>query len=441
MNNQWEEDIRRKLEGLEEPSPQLSWNEIDKALTARRQHQRARVVALRQYRRMAAAAVVAVVVAGTTVLFVKNNRNDGTQTAVETASVIDNGRQKTASGEKEIKDNNDTPVSVANSGGRMLCLMTTAKPGLTHGMCSAAAEVEQTVGGVDGRPVDSITVAESTTTVAEPQSSNAGKNVAQSQQGQRHQGTTAHEPRKYRYNSLFAEADVSAKRTGGRSQIDVKAYVTNAALGSNVSSVQPLMLASASPYGDYEEEMNGNGVSTVAPTVAEEQCNVSHSQPVRLGVEVGFRLSDRITLTTGLSYTTLRSDIDRTIGTERSTTVQRLHYIGIPVGLNYSLWRNRSFNVYLGGGGMVERMVSGKAVTETVGQGQQEASVSERISSGRLQFSVHASVGAEYFFLPTAGLFVEPGASYHFNNGSGLSTIYSDKPLNLNLSLGVRFNF
>lgn len=440
MNNKWEEDIRRKLEGLEEPSPQLSWDEIDKALTARRRQQRARVVVLRQYRRVAAAAVVAVVVAGAAVLFVANNNTDGTNADVETASVMDNGRLKPVSERNSFEDNNDTPASVANSGGRTLCLMTAAKPGLTHGVCSTATEAEQTLGDVDGRQACSATAADSTTTVAAGLPDEA-KTVAQSPREQQRQGTITHEPRNYKYNDLFAEADEPVKRTGERQLMDVKAYVNNAALGSNESSVRPLMMSSASPYGDCEEEMNGNGVSTVAPQGAEEQCNVSHRQPVRIGVEVGFRLSDRLTLTTGLSYSMLRSDIDRTIGYERSSTVQRLHYIGIPVGLNYSLWSNRKFNVYLGGGAMVERMISGKAVTETVGQDIPQTSVSERISSRRLQFSVHAAAGAEYYFLPNAGLFVEPGVSYHFNNGSGLSTIYSDKPLNLNLSLGVRFNF
>ncbi len=440
MNNQWEEDIRRKLEKHEEPSPQLSWNEIDQALTARRQHQRARIVSLRRYSRVAAAAVVALVVGGAAVFFVANDGSNGAKSVAETASVMGNGRPKVASGTTESQDNNDTPASVANSGGGMLCLMTTAKPGLAHGMGSAAAEEEQALGGTVGRQTVSSTAADSSAFIATAQS-DEGKTVAQSQQEQPRQDAAAHEPRQYHYNDLFAEADVPTRRNGGTSLVDVKAYVSNAALGGNASSVQPLMLASASPYGDYEEEMNGNDVSTANPKGAEEQCDVRHSQPVRLGVEVGFRLSDRLTLTTGLSYSLLRSDIDRTIGTERSTTVQRLHYVGIPVGVNYSLWRNRHFNVYVGGGGMVERMVSGKAVTETAGQDQQSASVSERISSTRLQFSVNASAGAEYLFLPNAGLFVEPGASYHFNNGSGLSTVYRDKPLNFNLSLGLRFDF
>ena len=440
MNNQWEEDIRRKLEGLEEPSPQLSWSEIDKALASRRQSQRARIVSLRQYRRMIAAAVVALVVAGAAVLFMENNGSEDAKTIAETASVVDNIRQKTASGRTESKDDNDTPASVANSGGGMLCLMTAAKPCLTHGMGGAAAEEEQALGGVDARQVVSPTAADSTATTAKVPSDET-KTVAQSQQERSRQDATVHEPRQYHYGDLFAEADVPSKHTGGKSLVDLKTYVSNAALNSNASSVQPLMLASASPYGNCDENMNGNSVSTVNPKGAEEQCDIRHSQPVRLGVEVGFRLTDRLTLTTGLSYSLLRSDIDRTIGTERSTTVQRLHYIGIPIGVNYSLWRNRKFNVYVGGGGMVERMVSGKAVIETAGQGQQSVSVSERISSARLQFSVHASAGAEYFFLPNAGLFVEPGVSYHFNNGSGLSTIYSDKPLNLNLGLGLRFDF
>lgn len=422
MNEQWNEDIRRKMAQHEEPSPELSWDEIDRALAERQQHRATRIVPLYRYRRMVASAVVALAVGGAGILFVTTARKDNT-TAVNTAAVrMDNAQKATASlSQKESfsKQKESFSMQKDNVGSEK-----EAGAGLTGGsygsQAAVAALADSTAGNAAGQ-------------------SDAEKASAKPQQEHRQRGTTDHEPRSYQYNSLFAEAGVPAKRAAARSRMDVTAYMTNAVMGSNAVSAQPLMLASASPYGQYEEEMDGNGVTATAPNGTEERRNVSHRQPVRIGVEVGFRLSERTTVTAGLAYSYLHSDIDRTIGDERSSTVQRLHYIGIPVGLNYSLWRNRNFNVYLSAGGMVERMISGNAVTKTATQDKATGSISEQITMKRLQFSAHAAAGVEWFILPNAGLFAEPGASYHFNNGSGLSTIYADKPLNLNLSLGLRF--
>lgn len=38
------------------------------------------------------------------------------------------------------------------------------------------------------------------------------------------------------------------------------------------------------------------------------------------------------------------------------------------------------------------------------------------------------------------GLYVEPGVSYYFDNGSSVSNIYKEKPLNFNLEFGLRFS-
>ena len=37
-------------------------------------------------------------------------------------------------------------------------------------------------------------------------------------------------------------------------------------------------------------------------------------------------------------------------------------------------------------------------------------------------------------------LYVQPGMSYHFDNGSDLVNVYKRRPLNFSLSAGVRFD-
>ena len=58
-----------------------------------------------------------------------------------------------------------------------------------------------------------------------------------------------------------------------------------------------------------------------------------------------------------------------------------------------------------------------------------------------MQWPVNASVGLQYNITPSMGLYAEPGASYYFNDGTSLKTIYKDKPFNFNFNLGLRFTF
>ena len=56
------------------------------------------------------------------------------------------------------------------------------------------------------------------------------------------------------------------------------------------------------------------------------------------------------------------------------------------------------------------------------------------------QFSINEAVGAEYKLTDIFSLYAEPGLGYYFKDGSTTSTIYQDRPLNFNLSIGIRFN-
>ena len=37
-------------------------------------------------------------------------------------------------------------------------------------------------------------------------------------------------------------------------------------------------------------------------------------------------------------------------------------------------------------------------------------------------------------------IYAEPGISYHFDNGSNVTTFYSDNPLAFSLNVGLRFD-
>ena len=98
--------------------------------------------------------------------------------------------------------------------------------------------------------------------------------------------------------------------------------------------------------------------------------------------------------------------------------------------------------MYAGVGGMVEKSVSGKTVTtETVGGVKQGDSVKKSLNVKPLMLSLNASAGLQANLTRNLGVYVEPGLSYHFDDGSGVSTIYKDRPLDFAVTIGARFSF
>ena len=53
--------------------------------------------------------------------------------------------------------------------------------------------------------------------------------------------------------------------------------------------------------------------------------------------------------------------------------------------------------------------------------------------------SVNASVGVQLNVLDNIGIYAEPGISYYFDDRSLLQTIYKEKPLNFNITVGMRY--
>ena len=159
---------------------------------------------------------------------------------------------------------------------------------------------------------------------------------------------------------------------------------------------------------------------------------VNHHRPVRFGLSLRYRLNDRWSLESGLTYTRLSSDILTTVNEQAKSVIdQSLTYIGIPLSVSYRIWGTRYIDVYASAGGMVEKMVSGKRTS---------VGFSEKVSIGSLQCSVSGAVGAEFRFSDWFSIFAEPGLGYFFNNGSSVPTYYQERPLSFTLNLGLRLN-
>ena len=171
----------------------------------------------------------------------------------------------------------------------------------------------------------------------------------------------------------------------------------------------------------------------------ETKTEYEHHLPIRIGLSVAYALTDRLSISSGLTYTRLSSDIKDASRESKYIGEQRLHYVGIPVNVSYKVASSRWISLYGTAGVLAEKCVSGTTDEGYVENNTMKYTNTHDISSKPLQMSVNAGVGIQFDFIDNVGIYAEPGLSYYFDDGSALQTIYKEKPLNFNLNVGVRF--
>lgn len=171
----------------------------------------------------------------------------------------------------------------------------------------------------------------------------------------------------------------------------------------------------------------------------ETKTEYEHHLPIRIGLSVAYALTDRLSISSGLTYTRLSSDIKDASRESKYIGEQRLHYVGIPVNVSYKVASSRWISLYGTAGVLAEKCVSGTTDEGYAENNTMKYTNTHDISSKPLQMSVNAGVGIQFDIIDNVGIYAEPGLSYYFDDGSALQTIYKEKPLNFNLNVGVRF--
>ena len=176
-------------------------------------------------------------------------------------------------------------------------------------------------------------------------------------------------------------------------------------------------------------------------TRAETYTEIDHNLPIMVGLTFRYNLNQRWGVSSGLNYSLLTSKL-------RSESInyfyddrQTLHYLGVPLVIDYKLWQNNNFSTYISAGGLLEKNIAGKLSSDYYIDNKLHSSTDEEITSKQLQWSINSAVGIEYRISDNIGIYAEPGVAYYFKNNSEIETIYKERPFNFNLRLGLRINF
>ena len=204
--------------------------------------------------------------------------------------------------------------------------------------------------------------------------------------------------------------------------------------GDKYLAQEPISTQIQSGYGALNKHLIGNDGARVFDQ------EKHHKQPVRVGLSLAYPLSSRLSIGLGLYYTYLSSDFKSGSEHNYQSAHQSLHYLGIPVSVNYAFYRSSRFSFYTTGGMMAEKCVSGQSELLTVSVNSKEVE-KQSLTEHRLQYSAFGSVGVQMDLVKHVGLYVEPGLSYYLDNHSRVVNLYKDEPLQFNLSAGVRVSF
>ncbi len=439
-NDDWLKSVRDKLEDYGEPSPDGLWEDIESSLPPVR---RDAVILRPLVWRSAAAAAAAValgVFAGLRVFdsgrVEPHDSQQGILASGQRSSVISDGGPDSSadvvepSGEPVLLADNRVPRRPVQTG--------TARNGNPG---EAATYSESSESQIHAEP--SVVDTEEKVVVTEPEK--PAKKALPSVTGYENED----------WSDYLSASNDGRKTAGGTAVLDVS--FSGAPAGFSNEDLYDLRMFDHGPgpessnglitdgcdftVGDPRFQTRALATANVRDEAPTAVSRSDHKRPVRLALTASYPVCKNLSVETGLAYTTLRSTFSNELGGTVTQTEQTLRYLGVPLNVSASVYGLKLFSLYLSGGGMAEKCLSGKSVTTDRLYGERQGDDARKnLDVKPLLWSLNASAGLQVNLSGHAGLYVEPGVSYHFDDGSDVQTIYKERPLDFILTFGVRFS-
>ena len=394
---EWIKRLSDHLADFEAPVPDDLWDKIEarlpKELVAEKP--KARMVPL-WVRWTAAAALVGLLVGTTVVLWPKHEE---TPTAPMASATKDIDKMPIESGKT------DEPEPVSPTAVRM------AKPVLAEPVLAEADKAEAEKAETDKMEVSPKVQPEQPST--EPLPAEKKQTTEPSQQ------------------KVILELDekIADYKVQRNRRVAVSLYASNG-FGNLSNRNGVLMSDEMLAYYDYDSRLGRTSTRSGSPVyLANYEERQKYYQPISFGLTANFPVSSRLSLSSGVVYTRLRADFTSVADYLISQHQTTLHYIGIPLNMQYHVWQWHGLNVYATAGGQADFNVKARL---------EEDGVEHDMQKDRTQWSVGGALGVQYNIIPQLGLYVEPGIKYYFDNGSNIRNYFKYRPTNFNLQIGLR---
>ena len=184
------------------------------------------------------------------------------------------------------------------------------------------------------------------------------------------------------------------------------------------------------PSSLYDKGNPGEGPGSSEEPVRDRLERSSHYFPIQVGLSARLPVSEQLYLSTGLQYSLYNSKFTMSQTGEKR---QQVHYLGIPVRLDWVFASNSRFDVYVGGG-----VLGDFCLNATLAGMSRE--------KDRLSLSLVGAGGIQMNATKHLGIYLEPELSWRipmdnpiFGNNT-LVTYRSEHPVMFSIATGIRIN-
>lgn len=253
---------------------------------------------------------------------------------------------------------------------------------------------------------------------------------------------TQREPHAITENETYYE-EPSRHRSRGKVSVSFGGLLAQNRDNGSIDNSRNLMMADIAMYNAKlfnNSVITGHVLQGTSTVLEMDYFNYEYQykMPVSFGVYVNKEITRRISIESGLFATRLAASVYyRSFSAENSyLTDHVLWYLGVPLKAKWSYVSGRFFTAYVSAGGAVE-----KCIHSGYTGGFKDENDNLKLSDVPLQWSLNGTLGAQYNIIPQIGIYIEPGVSYYFNDGSDIPTIRKEYQLIFNLNAGLRFTF
>ena len=389
MKENWTTDMKQKLEGHKMAPPAGLWEDISREMGLQKEPA-PKTVAIRRWHWVVAAMTLALVGFFAVYQFHQD------ELIPQVAQTLQEQETPTT---KEAHPENQ-PLALADIPHRALTKVSPKTP----------VEVSQ--------PSPVKTVQEVTEENAQQVSEETASQQVSEETSQQPSVVTSHRPHTegHHQTANYHTRQTSVSSTDSQWSIGLNA--SGGLLAASSSSQRSIGQSDYPVSGEFNYNNFVDKVSSWPSTSSEVyDYEAKHRLPMSLGLSVYYQLNPRLAFQTGVNYTYLYSEFSTPLY-PNIYREQKLHYLGVPVGLSWQFWKTSGFSFYLSGSAMLQKCLNEKP----------------------WQWSFNASAGAEYAITPLLGLYLEPSLGYYFHDGTSFEHYYKEHPLAPSIEFGLRLH-
>ena len=429
MKDKWAQRFQEKMDGYEMAAPEMEWANIDMALAKnRRPH-----MGLIWGRRIAVAAAVALMVIGGARVLLQGLEAGGEDAPQQNCGErwLTLRQERTAGKEGRL----------AGKEGRLLAVADAVNDvEEMEGVWHEGAFLSKS-GGTDNNINNKDINGEIRTSrsVDGQKRGSENNNKSRIEKYYNPGSEKYYNPRTEKYYNPRSEKNNNRRCYHG-GELIAAVYMQNTMTANGTIGMAKQMNAttvSNTPYGSVSDEFRSGSLDFLAESNPKD-IRYDHNRPIKVGISVRYDIDNRWSMSSGLTYSYLRSSFEYSEGKAFGSGVQKLHYVGLPLAVDYNIISAKKLKVYLSAGGEVQKLVCGKATMD--GVNIPEADANHDIKEGGMQWSLNAAIGAEDDCVDNVGIYIEPGVSHYIDNHSKVDNYYKYKPTNFSLNVGLRLS-